>query len=61
MIGGSHINIRTFKKQLRRGLGSAIVELMNAPDKEVYRDAVLWGCVHDIAYDTQVEGTKADY
>ena len=53
---------RNFIRSLRRGLGSAIVELTNNPDKEgKYRDAVMRACLTDIAHDTQAEGTKGHY
>ena len=50
-----------FLHQLRRGLGSAIVELYENPNRDKYRDIVLRCCLKDIGYDIQVEGTKGDY
>ncbi len=52
---------KDFSQDLRRGLGSAIVELKNNENREQYRDVVLRCCLRDIAYDTQVEGTKGYY
>lgn len=52
---------KDFSQALRRGLGSAIVELKNNENREQYRDIVLRYCLRDIAYDTQVEGTKGYY
>jgi len=52
---------KSFAHALRRGLGSAIVELKNNPAREKYRDIVVRCCLMDIAYDTQVEGTKGYY
>lgn len=50
-----------FSQALRRGLGSAIIEIKNAKDKAKYRDTVLLYCLRDISYDWQVEGTKGKY
>ena len=52
---------RAFSKNLRRGLGNAIIELNENPDRARYHDIVLRYCLRDIAYDTQVEGTKGYY
>ena len=52
---------KEFLHQLRRGLGSAIVELKANPDYNKYRDIVLRCCLKDIGYDVQCEGTKGYY
>lgn len=52
---------RTFSQALRRGLGSAIVELKNAGNATAYRDVLLRCCLRDISYDWQSEGTKGYY
>jgi len=52
---------RDFLYKLRRGLGSAIVELQMNPDREKYRDIVLRCCLKNISYDVQCEGTKGYY
>ena len=52
---------KSFEYALRRGLGSAIIELKRNDNREQYRDALLRCCLRDIAYDTQVEGTKGYY
>jgi len=52
---------RDFALALRRGLGSAIIELQNNPSNAAYRDTVLRCCLRDISYDWQVEGTKGCY
>lgn len=52
---------RAFVYRLRRGLGSAILELQSNPNRRNYRDAVLRCCLRDISFDTQVEGTKGRY
>ena len=52
---------RDFLFKLRRGLGGAIVELQENPDRDKYRDIVLRCCLKNIAYDMQAEGTKGYY
>lgn len=50
-----------FKEAMKRGLGRCIIELDKQNDIEKYRGIVLWGCLHNLAYDTQSEGTRAEY
>jgi hypothetical protein len=50
-----------FKKAMLRGLGRCIIELDENNDIEKYRDIVLWGCLHNLSYDTQCEGTRSEY
>ena len=52
---------KDFLRKLRRGLGSAIVELWENPDRTKYRDIVLKCCLKNIGYDVQSEGTKGYY
>lgn len=52
---------KDFSRKLRRGLGSAIIELKDNPYRTRYRDIVLRCCLRNIAYDTQLEGTKGYY
>ncbi|MCL2387956.1 MAG: HEAT repeat domain-containing protein [Defluviitaleaceae bacterium] len=52
---------KIFLRNLRRGLGSAIVELHTNPNHIKYKAIVLRCCLKDIAYDTQSEGTKGFY
>lgn len=52
---------KTFQYKLRRGLGSAIIELQENPDRAKYRDIVLRCCLKNIGYDVQCEGTKGYY
>ncbi|MCL2518979.1 MAG: hypothetical protein FWF15_10495, partial [Oscillospiraceae bacterium] len=52
---------KTFTHHLRKGLGSAIVELKTNPNRKIYREIVLRACLFDIAYDPQCEGTKSWY
>jgi len=55
------MTLKSFTRDLRRGLGSAIIKLKTNPNREKYRDIVMRTCLKDIAYDTQVEGTKGYY
>jgi hypothetical protein len=50
-----------FSQKLRRGLGDAIIELKENPDRARYQDIVLRCCLRDISYDWQSEGTKGRY
>jgi hypothetical protein len=55
------LTLKNFTRNLRRGLGSAIIELKTTSTIEKYRDIVMRACLNDIAHDTQVEGTKGFY
>lgn len=55
------MNKKTFKKYMQQGLGRCVVTLEKAENPEKYKDIVLWGCLHNLSYDTQCEGTRADY
>jgi len=55
------MTVKEFSQALRRGLGSAIVELKKCENKAAYCDIVLRCCLRDISYDWQVEGTKGYY
>lgn len=50
-----------FREAMMRGLGRCVLELESTEDTEWYREVVLWGCTHDLSYDTQCEGTRAWY
>lgn len=50
-----------FKKFMKCGLGRCYLELSFCEDKEKYREIVLWGCLNNLSYDTQSEGTRAEY
>lgn len=52
---------KEFKYGMERGLGSCILELERASDKERYKDIIVWGCKHELAYDAQSEGTRSQY
>ena len=50
-----------FKRAMQCGLGRCRIELETAKHIGKYRDVVLWGCLHDLSYDAQCEGTRAKY
>ncbi len=50
-----------FRHDLRRGLGSCALELDRCGDPEAWREDLLWGLRHALAYDAQCEGTRALY
>lgn len=50
---------KEFKEAMLRGLGRCVIAVRQEPEK--YRNAVLWACQRDIAYDAQCEGTRAWY
>lgn len=55
------MNKREFKRYMQQGLGRCVLELKNAKNIEKYKEIVLWGCLHNLSYDTQCEGTRASY
>ena len=44
-----------------QGLGRCNIVLQESEETEKYKDVVLWGCLHNLSFDTQCEGTRADY
>ncbi len=50
-----------FKRAMQRGLGRCQIELDRTGDRERYRDVILWGCLRNLSFDTQCEGTRAGY
>lgn len=52
---------KEFERALRRGLGSAIIELKKCNDKMKYRDIVLRCCLRDITFERIMEGSKGFY
>ena len=46
---------------MRQGLGRCVLTLRKSDNIEQYREIVLWGCLHNLSYDTQCEGTRAAY
>ena len=47
---------KEFKRAMQCGLGRCIQELQTTREPEKYKDAVLWACTHESAYDAQCEG-----
>ena len=52
---------RRFINNVKRGLGSAFIELSNALDKEEYRESLVYCLTHDCSYDFIFEGSKGDF
>ena len=46
---------------MQQGLGRCVLVLQSAERIDKYKEIVLWGCLHNLAYDTQSEGTRASY
>ena len=55
------MNKKDFKTCMQQGRGLCHLTLKNETDIEKYKDIVLWGCLHNLGYDTQCEGTRAEY
>ena len=55
------MNKKEFKRYMQQGLGRCIIALQSSKNIEKYKDIVLWGCLHNLSYDTQCEGTRAAY
>ena len=55
------MNKKEFKKYMQQGLGRCVIALKSSNNIEKYKDIVLWGCLHNLSYDTQCEGTRAAY
>ncbi|MDR1687503.1 MAG: hypothetical protein LBS21_02695 [Clostridiales bacterium] len=55
------MTLKSFTRSFRRGLGGAIIELSEKPNREEYRNVVMRSSLKDIAYDAQTEGTKGFY
>jgi hypothetical protein len=54
------VDAAAFKRVLDIGLGRAIL-FLRTHDARPYRDAILHACLHNTAYDPQVEGSRAVY
>lgn len=50
-----------FRKIVALGLGRAILHLRNHDAVRPYREIILDACLHNKAYDPQVEGSRAEY
>lgn len=55
------MNKENFKKALACGLGRCYIELRDCADKEPYRETLLECCLNNPCFDTQCEGTRAEY
>ena len=51
----------SFVNDLKRGLGNTYVQISECPNKNQYRDELLYACLHDIADNFVCEGSKGDY
>lgn len=60
-LGEINMTKKQFKYDMQRGLGSCVVELKKTSDLERYRDIIVWGCKHELAYDAQCEGSRSYY
>ena len=56
-----YLNRKDFKRYMQQGLGRCVLTLHESDNIEKYRDIVLWGCLHNLSFDTQCEGTRAAY
>lgn len=52
---------REFKQAMLRGLGRCVIEINKIDDIEKYRDLVMWGCLHNLSYDSQAEGWRGEF
>ena len=50
-----------FIDNIKKGLGSAYIELCNARDKEEYRDSLVYSITHSCTYDFIYEGSKGNF
>ena len=55
------MNKKDFKTCMQQGRGGCVLALKSEKNIEKYKDIVLWGCLHNLSYDTQCEGTRAEY
>ena len=55
------MNTKDFKRYMQQGLGRCVLALQSSDNIEKYKKIVLWGCLHNLSYDTQSEGTRASY
>ena len=55
------MNKKDFKFCMQQGRGLCALTLQNENDLEKYKEIVLWGCLHNLSYDTQCEGVRAEY
>ena len=56
------MNKKDFKVCMQQGRGQCHLVLKGEKDIAKYKDIILWGCLHNLAYDPQCEhGTRAEY
>ena len=55
------MNKNSFKKYMKQGLGKCFLTLTIDKNINKYKDIVLWGCLNNLSYDNQCEGTRSDY
>ena len=55
------MNKKDFKTYMQQGRGLCALILQNEKDIDKYKNTVLWGCLHNLSYDTQCEGVRAEY
>ncbi len=55
------MNKKDFKVCMQQGRGRCHLVLQSEKDIAKYKDIVLWGCLHNLSYDTQCEGARATY
>ncbi len=53
-------NVAEFEGWLKKGLGRAVVHL-KTHDSKPYGEILLYACTHNLAYDSQCEGIRAEY
>jgi len=54
------MDIEELEMLVSRGLGRAVLRLLERP-AEPYREVILDACLHNKAYDPQIEGSRAEY
>lgn len=55
------MDLENFKRSLACGLGRCYIELRDCADKKPYRKILLDCCLSNPSFDTQCEGTRAEY
>ena len=50
---------RIYKSALRRGAGECFTMLSTESARRKFRPLVMWACTCDLAYDVQIEGSRA--
>lgn len=55
------MTVSDFKRYMCQGHGRCYTHLRDSKNIAKYKKVVLWGCLNDMSYDIQVEGTRAAY